>query len=185
MYDSKFHVPKYSSLVVGQWDTLTELGGGNTEMYGLYKTSKGIVAVGRHIADTLNNSIGNSIPTTNAPTWGVTTPSNESAILVYYIADSLNNADDHIATGIQNIHDHELEIIIFPNPVKDIINIEFATQQNPNDQLNYILYNIVGQPVKMGRVENNTISIDETSKGIYFLELYDSQIRVVKKIIFE
>jgi hypothetical protein len=37
----------------------------------------------------------------------------------------------------------------------------------------------------MGRVENNTISIDETSKGIYFLELYDSQIRVVKKIIFE
>jgi hypothetical protein len=185
MYDSKFHVPKYSSLVVGQWDTLTELGGGNTEMYGLYKTSKGIVAVGRHIADTLNNSIGNSIPTTNAPTWGVSTPSNESAILVYYVADSLNNADDHIATSIQNIHDHELEITIFPNPAKDIIHIEFAFQQNRHEPLNYLLYNIVGQHIKMGQVEEKSIPINETSKGIYFLELYDSQVRVLKKIIIE
>ncbi|MBK8684493.1 MAG: T9SS type A sorting domain-containing protein [Bacteroidetes bacterium] len=110
---------------------------------------------------------------------------NESAILVYYVADSLNNADDHIATSIQNIHDHELEITIFPNPAKDIIHIEFANQQNRHEPLNYLLYNIVGQHIKMGQVEEKSIPINETSKGIYFLELYDSQVRVLKKIIIE
>ncbi len=185
MYDSKFHVPKYSSLVVGQWDTLTEAGGGNTEMYGLYKTSKGIIAVGRHTADTSNNSIGNTIPITNTPTWGVATPSNESAILVYYVADSLNNVSDNIATGIQNINDMEMAFTLYPNPAKDIIYIDFASLNQSHEKFCYILYSLDGQKIKEGKLENNTIPVYKTLKGIYFLELYNSQKRVTRKIIVE
>lgn len=185
MYDSKFHAPKYSSLVVGQWDTLTQAGGSNTELYGLYKTSKGIISVGRHTADTSNISNGNPIPIINIPTWGVATPSNESAILVYYVADSLHNVNDQIATGIQNINYNDFEVTIYPNPVKDIITIDFVSQNHKYEKFSYILYSVVGQKVKEGELENNTISVYKTLKGIYFLELYNTQERVIRKIIIE
>ncbi len=77
--------------------------GSNTEMFGLYKTSKGIIAVGRQTADSTNLAMGNAIPITNIPSWGVTTPSNESAILVYYVDDSLTNSNDNISTDVQDI----------------------------------------------------------------------------------
>ncbi len=185
MYDSKFHVPKYSSLVVGQWDTLTQAGGSNTEMYGLYKTSKGIIAVGRHTADTANNAVGNALPITNIPSWGATTSSNESAILVYYVGDSLHNVNDHIATGIQPIHENEMSITIYPNPAKDVIYIEFENQNDRHERFGYILYSTVGQKIVEGELENNTIPINKSSKGIYFLELYNSHKRVIEKLIIE
>ncbi len=185
MYDSEFHVPKYSSLVVGQWDTLTQAGGDNTQMYGLYKTSKGIIAVGRHIADTSDTPIGNAIPITNLPNWGVATPANESAILVYYVSDSLNNPNDNIATGFQQVDNKELGITIYPNPARDIIYIEFTNPSVSHEQFNYTLYNAIGQKVLEGKLENNKIPIKKISKGIYFLELNSANGREIKRIIIE
>ncbi len=184
MYDSKFHIPKYSSLVVGQWDTLTQAGGSNTKLYGLYKTSKGIIAVGRHTADTLNNAHGNPIPTTNIPTWGVALPANESAIFVYYVSDSLTNGNDNISTAIQEIREDEIELILYPNPAKDRVYVAFA---NPNESKGfaYVMYNLVGQPIEAGELVNNTIPIQKIAKGIYFLELYNQQKKVIKKMIIE
>lgn len=70
VYDSQFHVPKYSSLVVGVWDTLTQAGGGNTDLYGVYKTSQGVICVGRQTADTSGTPNGNNIPVSNVTPWG-------------------------------------------------------------------------------------------------------------------
>ncbi|MEO6670927.1 MAG: T9SS type A sorting domain-containing protein [Ferruginibacter sp.] len=96
MYDPQLSVPKYSSLLVGAWDTLTQAGGGNTDLYGLYKTSKGIIAVGRHSANASGVPNGNNIPVVNTVTWGTSIPQNESAILVYYQASNLVDNNDSI-----------------------------------------------------------------------------------------
>ena len=69
MYNTHLGYPKYSSLVVGQWDTLTQTGGDNTELFGMYKTSKGVIAVGRSKADASNVALGNALPVTNIPSW--------------------------------------------------------------------------------------------------------------------
>lgn len=185
MYDSQFHVPKYSSLVVGQWDTLTQLGGSNTEMYGLYKTSKGIIAVGRHTADASNNSNGNPIPVTNIPTWGVASPANESAILVYYVADNMINSGDNITTGLPESNKNELSVTVYPNPAKNRIYVVFTTENLPEAKFNYTINNMLGQKIMSGELENNSIPLTETSKGMHFLELSNEQNKVVKKIILE
>lgn len=185
MYDSKFHVPKYSSLVVGQWDTLTQAGGSNTELYGLYKTSKGIIAVGRHTADSANNANGNAIPITNLPNWGVATPTNESAILVYYFDDSLRNVNDQIVTDIQQVKEPEIGFTIYPNPAKDMIYIAFDQQRNNHETYYYHLYSTVGQKIMSGVLENDRISINRSLKGIYYLEIHHSQQRFIRKIVFD
>ncbi len=106
VYDSQFHVPKYSSLVVGVWDTLTQAGGGNTELFGIYKTSLGVICVGRQTADTNGIANGNNIPLANVLPWGSSSPLNESAILVYYQAGNLVNIDDSILTEISTPLSH-------------------------------------------------------------------------------
>ncbi|MEM7037901.1 MAG: hypothetical protein AAF570_13040, partial [Bacteroidota bacterium] len=114
--------PDYSSLVVGAWDTLTQAGGGNTELFGVFKTRDGVIAVGRHEEDGNNpgTSAGNDIPVTNVPAWGAIAPGGESAILVHYTAPEIVNSDDSpvvndtvtaIATPAQ-ISD----VVLFPNP---------------------------------------------------------------------
>ncbi|WP_338792618.1 PA14 domain-containing protein [Bernardetia sp. MNP-M8] len=101
VYDSQFSVPKYSSLVVGEWNPTTEAGGGNTDLYGVYKTSDGVICVGRQTAASNGNGTpnGNPIPVTNVTPWGNSTPQNESAILVYYKAANLYNPNDLIQGG--------------------------------------------------------------------------------------
>ena len=84
VYDSALRIPKYSSLVVGAWDTLTQAGGGNTDLYGVYKTGGGVICVGRQSADVNGIPNGNNLPVINVPAWGNALPQNESAVLVYY-----------------------------------------------------------------------------------------------------
>ncbi|MEY4906047.1 MAG: hypothetical protein RLZZ292_3862, partial [Bacteroidota bacterium] len=96
VYASDFSVPKYSSLVVGQWDTLTQTGGDNTQLFGVWKTPQGIVAVGRHTADANNIAKGNALPVINVPTWASNAPQGESAVLVYYSAQNLYNPLDSV-----------------------------------------------------------------------------------------
>lgn len=95
VYSNDLSEPLYSSLVVGVWDTITQAGGGNTDLYGVWKTATGVVAVGRHSKNTTTGlPNGNPIPVANTPDWGETTPNAESAILVYYPASNLNNPND-------------------------------------------------------------------------------------------
>ncbi|MEZ4798207.1 MAG: hypothetical protein R2809_00220 [Flavobacteriales bacterium] len=70
-YQSDLSLPKYSSLIVGAWDTITQEGGANTDIYAVYKTNLGILAVGRHQADANTGiKIGEDIPVNSVPSWG-------------------------------------------------------------------------------------------------------------------
>ena len=71
----------YSSLLTGQWDTISGAGGSNTEIQGLYPYNGGIYVVGSHLASaTTGEAQGNSIPTAAVPGWGNSVPQNQSAI---------------------------------------------------------------------------------------------------------
>jgi hypothetical protein len=186
MYDKEFHVPKYSSLVVGQWDTLSQAGGDNTELFGLYKTSKGIVAVGRHKADNADMPVGNTVPINAVPAWGVALPNNESALLVYYVSDSLSNVNDQISTGIEPISRNPFDVKFFPNPAKEKIHFSFSNEKYRNETFRYTLFNPVGQRLSSGTIENNTIPLNSLTTGVYFIELiWSPNNKVLKKIVVE
>jgi hypothetical protein len=95
VYKPDFTMPLYSSLVVGQWNTTTGVGGDNIRLYGVWKTQTGVVVVGKA------TSGGAAMPTANVPTWGSTSESGtESAVLAYHSATNLYNAGDGAAVSV-------------------------------------------------------------------------------------
>ncbi len=180
VYDEQFHVPKYSSLIVGQWDTLTQTGGDNTEMFGLFKTAQGVVCVGRHKA-TNNIANGNNIPVTNQPTWGQANPQNESAILVYYKAENLFNANDSLQDVVttQNNLENLNNISVYPNPTKNIFNISGNIQNEP---FTIQLSDTFGR-IMLQTENTHQIDISKYAAGIYFLNILQENQNYWTKII--
>jgi hypothetical protein len=184
VYDSELSIPKYSSLVVGVWDTISQAGGSNTELFGLFKTVNGVIAVGRHTADTSNVATGNNLPVINVTPWGNATAQGESAILIYYSASNLYNTNDSTNNGvITNIKNTLVdEITLFPNPTKDKISVSFRSTLVPQNW-NYQLIDASGRAVLSGKLEENTIPLTSISKGIYQLNLINASSSIHKKII--
>lgn len=171
VYDDSLHVPLYSSLVVGQWDTLTQTGGDNTELFGMYKTNKGIVCVGRQKADTLGNPTGNPIPVTNVSTWAANIPQNQSAIVAYFQATNLFNDNDSIATTSVLMPVYQQTISVFPNPSTGIMHISFSDKRAMYEKWNYVIYDYTGRKTQIGKVENQTIEMRNSENGVYFLHI--------------
>jgi len=185
VYDAQFHVPKYSSLVVGQWDTLTQAGGDNTELFGVFKTSQGVICVGRQKADTTGSPIGNNIPISNVTQWGNSSPQNESAILVYYKADNLINPNDSpTASGLNEsiVNQSKNEIIVYPNPSSNKIIISFNNEKENEQKWNYKLTDLSGRTMIQGVLSNKTIDVNALSDGMYHLNLYNDKSHYSKKI---
>jgi hypothetical protein len=91
VYSPNLDSLKYSSVVVGNYDTLTGIGGDNTDIFGVYKAAQGVVAVGRKRLFTSNNT---DIVTQNVTPWGHATATDSSAILVYLKAANIVNNND-------------------------------------------------------------------------------------------
>jgi hypothetical protein len=70
----------YSTAITGEWTYpapgAQPLGADNTDLYGIFPVSGGLIAVGRQ-----RNS-GNPVPTGNVPSWGTALPSGVSALFV-------------------------------------------------------------------------------------------------------
>lgn len=85
-------------------------------------------------------------------------------------------------TGIQNSTIANSEVLIYPNPAKANVTIEFN-----GSQFNYTLYNNLGQLVANGK--NNThkalINLTEFSKGIYIIEIEIGKDKLRKKLIID
>ncbi|MFN5295664.1 MAG: T9SS type A sorting domain-containing protein, partial [Flavobacteriales bacterium] len=175
-YTDDLQVPKYSSLVVGAWDTLTQAGGGNTELYGVYKTVDGIVAVGRHTADATSGlANGNAIPLANVPTWGSNAPASESAILVYYTAQNIiNNGDGFVPFAVTE--PSEKIWSVYPNPAIDALTVRCSAGAT------LTLRNALGQFIERTHSSGTqtTISIEHLPAGVYTVEVDGSTKRWVK-----
>jgi len=88
------------------------------------------------------------------------------------------------AHNVSSINSINLEMIkLYPNPTKDIINLE--TSDNSISQCN--VYNVNGQIVKSFKVfqGNNIYNISDFKTGIYFIQIPTQNGIVNKKIIKE
>lgn len=75
--------------------------------------------------------------------------------------------------------------IIFPNPVKDLLNISLNNYHNK--EINIKLYNSLGELVINKLIQNNTneikLDIGTLPKGVYFIEINNNSINILKQKI--
>ncbi|ASK30136.1 hypothetical protein CEY12_08425 [Chryseobacterium sp. T16E-39] len=62
------------------------------------------------------------------------------------------------------------EINIYPNPVSDILYIN-GISSHPD----YEIYNMVGQKIEMGKIEDHKVNVHHLAKGVYFIQLKDKE----------
>ncbi len=184
VYDAQFRFPKYSSLVVGVWDTLTQVGGDNTDLYGVYKTNKGVICVGRQRADASGTPAGNNIPVSNAAPWGSATPQNESAILVYYQASNLVNNNDSIsiATATDELQkDFTADnVLIFPNPAQQNVTVQMTDKI-----FDLAVIDLLGRKIYESKNAFSRAEIDANNlqNGIYFVQIASGKNKINKKLV--
>lgn len=182
VYDSDLHLPKYSSLVVGVWDTLTQQGGANTNLYGVYKTVNGLVVVGRQNADALASPQGNPIPVTGVPAWGSSLPENESALIGYFPATNLFNENDGNGTPLgakQSSNFCKFEI--YPNPSSNSVVCHAPTP----GVWSYVISDISGRSLQNGKLpQSGWVDLSPFASGNYVLTLIsDSGERISRKLV--
>lgn len=69
-----------------------------------------------------------------------------------------------------SVDDHYLSsVLIFPNPVQDILYLEGLS----DEIINYEVYSILGSKIRNGKVQAENINISEYQSGIYILRLHD------------
>jgi hypothetical protein len=187
VYESDFHKPKYSSLVVGAWDTLTQLGGSNTELYGIYKTAEGVICVGRHTADVGGVPNGNNLPVINVTPWGGAAAQNETALLVYYKASNIYNANDSISNTSNEVAaiNENTDLMVYPNPTTDKLFLSLKDNQSLDSKTNFQLFDIVGKLQLEGNVTNSSIKVAPLPNGIYMLIIQTKEKVYSQKIIIE
>jgi hypothetical protein len=148
-------------------------------MFGIYKTTKGVICVGRQTADNAGAPVGNNIPVINIPAWGVANPNNETAILVYYEADNLNNPNDgYTAIGVAENTDIKNKITLYPNPANTVLTI------NGGDFVivKFIVYSSIGH-IALTQSNANTIDVSSLPAGIYSVQIITDKASVSKVFI--
>jgi hypothetical protein len=167
VYSSNLKYPLYSSLIVGKWDTLTQAGGDNTTIYNIFKTNKGIVAVGKQMADNLGVPIGNTIPVANIPAWGNATPNKESGIFAYFLSDSLKETTPLLTTSQVNNSINDKAITIYPNPFSDKLII------NTNNEIivSIKIYDSVGRLVYENYDNEHIIQTSSFDRGLFIINV--------------
>jgi choice-of-anchor B domain-containing protein len=85
-------------------------------------------------------------------------------------------------TGIQNSAINNSALVIYPNPAKTLVNIEYL-----GFTFNYSLYNNLGQLVASNKNNLNKaqINLNDYSKGIYIIEVEIGKDKLRKKLIIE
>lgn len=181
VYDAGFVAPKYSSLVVGVWDTLTGAGGDNTELFGVWKTEGGVVAVGRHTADAAGVPKGNLLPVAQVPAWGTSTAEGESAILVYYPAAALNDTNDGVS-GVESVVRPTLDVRIFPNPSGGAVTVQVAGA-NAADLRTVWVYDQMGKLVTRSDLRTSSVEINGLKNGVYAVKVQSGAHQTVQKLV--
>lgn len=69
---------------------------------------------------------------------------------------------------LSGVEDLRKGINIYPNPVKNILTVSFGERESSPK---YVVYNVLGQPVMIGRLENHTIDCSNLIPGLYVLKI--------------
>ena len=85
-----------------------------------------------------------------------------------------NYCEDNTVTSLEDFS--ETQILVFPNPTRDYINIA------SNLQINAVLYNYIGQPI-LRETNVNQLDLSRFEAGMYNLVLTYNDLQFTKKII--
>ena len=69
-------------------------------------------------------------------------------------------------------------LVLYPNPAKNYLNFQKVDQSS-----NYRIFSNLGQLIDSGKIENDTISIMTIPNGIYFIELFSNNKKIIKRFI--
>lgn len=101
---------------------------------------------------------------------------------------SINFPESHIIMNIiasnelMSVHNEKLsDIVIYPNPVKDIIYLDLPTDLLIEE---IKLHNILGEAINI-EINNEQIDVSQLSSGVYFLRLTSNAGEFKQKIIIE
>jgi type IX secretion system substrate protein len=83
-------------------------------------------------------------------------------------------------TSINEINNRSFNV--YPNPVKDVLNITSISEVKIND---IKLYSVSGALVKEVRLENNQIDMSDLTPGVYYVKIIAGSRQIIKKIIKE
>ncbi len=99
----------------------------------------------------------------------------------------INGLNGYVVTDVENIPEQTFEVLVFPNPVEDIINVAFPLQTQPRavkidllDNQGRTLQSLEKQGVT---VETVSMDVSTLHDGMYFLRILDGQKTSVKKIV--
>lgn len=85
---------------------------------------------------------------------------------------------DCSALSVKSTDYSSLNVQLFPNPVFDKFTVEFSNHR----QLDYVIYDPVGQQLKNGKVRSGeTIKIGDLSNNLYFFVLEQQAYKLLKK----
>ena len=110
--------------------------------------------------------------------------------LTYYRIIGINSDGNYSYSEVKNVNwktGIDNGIAIYPNPAKDIINVDFEAELNDNVEIK--IHDMRGRTVKSvmsksnGQLNNIRISLGDLSEGVYSIELYNnSRLIHVEKI---
>jgi hypothetical protein len=96
------------------------------------------------------------------------------------VIDTYNNVSPNqrlsVVEGGATLGNNSFENFVFtmyPNPVKNIINISINTA-NPVEFISAEIYDLTGRRVQTSLVQNQSVNVDLLSTGTYILKLTDS-----------
>jgi bacillolysin len=73
----------------------------------------------------------------------------------------------------------ELSFTLFPNPVENVLTVSIID----NRKIDYRIYNMIGQEVKSGKLDQNEITVSNLEGGLYIFEINDGQKTITKKFM--
>ena len=162
-YPPTLGTPVYSSLVVGDWDPLTEEPPLNTTLYGSIKLRHGILAVGSY------TGTDGPLPTLAAPTWGSAEADGSSAVVAYLAAPGLFNDQDGPSgdTSVVSVAGALVSqpLPLYPNPSGGEVRWRL---EEPAQRVR--LYDACGTLRRDFRPSGNSCTLP-TATGLYWLEV--------------
>lgn len=91
-----------------------------------------------------------------------------------------------VAPDNQNNMNDEIQIKLYPTPVKDILSVSVNTLQRSNtEHAEYTLYNLAGQILQKGNIEGGSMEINmsEYPNSVYMLKIVYRDKNAVYKVV--
>ena len=114
-------------------------------------------------------------------------PNNTSAVAQITVREVGNSSSQKTytfiatksTTGVVKVSRTDDEVVLYPNPARDNINVLFSEAAGVK---NIALYNLIGKPVMVYRVQDNNsakLDLNTVASGVYFMRLMNAQGTVV------